>query len=91
MIAYLKGTVLEKGRDHVVILSHAFWESRYAANPDILQRTIKLEGQDYQVVGVMPNDFEYPPGSQVLIPAAFSNPASCLIACGLPRSRPRPS
>lgn len=63
----------ETGRDHVAILSHAFWESRYGANPDILRRTLKLEGQDYQVVGVMPKDFEYPPGVQVLVPAAFSN------------------
>lgn len=63
----------EKGRDHVLILSHAFWEARFGANPDILRRTLKLEGEDYQVVGVMPKDFEYPRGAQVLVPAAFSN------------------
>lgn len=34
----------EKGRDRVVVLNHAFWGARYGANPDILQRTIKLEG-----------------------------------------------
>ena len=63
----------EKGRDHVVILSHAFWESRYGAESGILRRTLKLEGEDYQVVGVMPKDFEYPRGAQVLVPAAFGN------------------
>jgi hypothetical protein len=63
----------EKGRDRVVVLTHAFWGSRYGANPDILKRAIKLEGEDYQVVGVMPKDFEYPQGAHVLIPAAFTN------------------
>jgi putative ABC transport system permease protein len=63
----------QKGRDRVVVLSHALWESRFGASPDILRRTIKLEGEDYQIVGVMPKDFEYPQGAQILVPASIGN------------------
>ena len=44
----------EVGKDQVVILGHAFWKRRYAANQNILNRTIALDGTNYTVVGVMP-------------------------------------
>lgn len=62
----------EKGRDHVVILTHSLWESRYGKNPEVLKRTIKLEGEEYQIVGVAPKDLEYPNGVQLWVPASFS-------------------
>ena len=44
----------EVGKDQVVILGHAFWKRRYAADQNILNRTIALDGTNYTVVGVMP-------------------------------------
>ncbi|MFZ0884090.1 MAG: ABC transporter permease [Candidatus Acidiferrales bacterium] len=45
---------------HVAILSRGLWESRFAADPDIVGRKIKLQGETYTVVGVMPADFQFP-------------------------------
>jgi predicted permease len=45
---------------HVAILSRGLWESRFAADPNILGRQIKLQGETYTVVGVMPADFQFP-------------------------------
>ena len=45
------------GHDHVVILSHDLWERRFGANPSILWRAIRLNRENYEVVGVMPADF----------------------------------
>ena len=44
----------EVGKDKVVILGHALWKRRYAGEPNILNRTITLDGTTYTVVGVMP-------------------------------------
>jgi putative ABC transport system permease protein len=48
------------GQDHYVILSHALWEQRFAADPTIIGRSIELEGTNRQVVGVMPESFRFP-------------------------------
>jgi putative ABC transport system permease protein len=61
------------GNDRVLLLSHSLWQARYQADAAILGRTLKLNGEDYQVLGVMPRDFEYPPGVQLWVPAAFTN------------------
>jgi len=45
---------------HVAILSHDFWQRRFAGDPSILERTIILDGSSYHVVGVMPAGFQYP-------------------------------
>ncbi len=60
-----------KGGPHVVILSDAVWQNQFSRDPGVLNRTIKLEGMDYQVVGVMPRDFRYPPTAQMWIPLAL--------------------
>ena len=40
----------------VVVLSEPFWKSRFDANPNILGRTIHLNGLPFTVVGVVPSD-----------------------------------
>lgn len=52
-----------EGRDHVAVLSDALWRRRFHADPNIVGKTIPLEGGAYQVVGVMAPDFEYPIGA----------------------------
>jgi putative ABC transport system permease protein len=42
------------GRDHVAVISHKFWISRYGGDPGVLGRTISLDGELYTVIGVMP-------------------------------------
>ncbi len=48
------------GQDREVILSHALWEQRFSSNPNIIGRLIALEGEDREVVGVMPASFDFP-------------------------------
>ena len=48
------------GRDRVVVLSHALWERRFGADPDVVGRTVTLGGVDRTVVGVLPPGFAYP-------------------------------
>src|SRR3954447_9662821 len=45
------------GGPKVVILSHGLWQRRYAADPGIVGKRIRLDGLDQTVVGVMPEGF----------------------------------
>ena len=47
----------QPGRDHVVILSHELWERRFGSNPVLIDSTIRLNREDYVVIGVMPASF----------------------------------
>lgn len=47
------------GTDTTVILSDGLWRRRFAADPDVLGRTILLNGRSFEVVGVMPPGFSY--------------------------------
>jgi predicted permease len=59
------------GRDHAVILSDALWRTRFGADPAVVGRAIRLDGQLWQVVGVMPRGFAYGDGGQLWTPLAF--------------------
>ncbi len=48
------------GHDTVAILSYGLWQSRYAGDPGILNRTIQVNGTARTVVGVMPAGFRLP-------------------------------
>jgi putative ABC transport system permease protein len=50
----------QPGANHVAILSKGLWENRFAGDTHIIGRTVKLQGEAYTVVGVMPSDFHFP-------------------------------
>jgi predicted permease len=48
------------GHEKVAVISHALWQSMFGSAADVLQRSLLLDGKNYQIVGVMPEGFEYP-------------------------------
>ena len=48
------------GDDNVVILSHTLWQDVFASDPSVVGQSIALNGQNRQIVGVMPADFQFP-------------------------------
>jgi macrolide transport system ATP-binding/permease protein len=48
----------EGGGDMVVVISNGLWRRRFAADPAVVGKTIKLNGYDYTVVGVADEKFE---------------------------------
>ena len=69
------------GGPHVVVMGHGLWTSRYGSDPQILKKSILLDGVSYQVIGVMPSSFRFPDpanfhasiqGDQLWIPIALS-------------------
>jgi len=58
----------------VVVLSDAVWHARFAADPGILGRQIRLDTTNYTVVGVMPPGFNFPHKSVLWTPLVATNP-----------------
>jgi predicted permease len=48
------------GNDHVAVLSYAFWKNQLGADAGIVGRDVHLDGDNYRVVGVMPETFFFP-------------------------------
>jgi putative ABC transport system permease protein len=45
---------------HVVVISEGFWRTNLGGNPNVLGQTLRLNEQQYTIIGVMPNSFGYP-------------------------------
>jgi predicted permease len=61
------------GADTRVILTHALWTSRFAADPAIVGQHIRVNGEPREVAGVLAPDFELPRrGVALLVPFAFT-------------------
>src|SRR5262249_41844109 len=50
----------ETGADRVVVLSDRFWMKRFGGDPNVIGRTLRMDGQDVKVIGVMPPGFDHP-------------------------------
>ena len=50
----------ETRQERVVVLSDALWKRRFAAAPDVLGKTLEVNGQNFQIIGVMPQTFQFP-------------------------------
>jgi predicted permease len=46
------------GESHVVVLSHAYWRTRFDANPGVLNDTLIVNGRTMTIVGVAPRGFD---------------------------------
>jgi predicted permease len=44
----------QSGKDSVAVLSHALWDSQFGADPNVIGRTITLDGRPHTVIGVLP-------------------------------------
>jgi putative ABC transport system permease protein len=62
---------VERG-ELVAVLSHTLWERRFGADPAIINQTITLDNRKFAVVGVMPPQFQYPPGVEIWQPFSFA-------------------
>lgn len=62
---------LVPGRDAVVVLAWQFWQHEFASDPNIVGRTVRLNGHDFTVIGVAPKSF---PGMYLFAHADFYMP-----------------
>ena len=59
------------GNDQVVVLSYALWQKRFGGDPGIVGKTIALDGKAREVIGVMPQHFNFPRAAGLWFPINF--------------------
>ncbi len=60
-----------EGAPRVAVVGHRVWEDRFASSPDVLGQTLRLNGETYMVVGVLPASFWFPGDPQIVLPFAW--------------------
>jgi predicted permease len=63
-----------EGAAPVVVLSHDLWTERFAKDPAVIGRTVRVNGKSSEVVGVMPEGYSFPSTAQLWI----ANPQDAL-------------
>jgi predicted permease len=43
----------------VVVLSHNTWQTQFGSSPDVIDKSVILNGKIFRIVGVMPSDFDF--------------------------------
>ncbi|MCI0432759.1 MAG: ABC transporter permease, partial [Gemmatimonadetes bacterium] len=63
--------MVPEGR-RVAVLSHGLWTQRFGGDRGAIGQTVRLNGIEHEVVGVMPAGFDFPSGTEVWTPLRFS-------------------
>jgi predicted permease len=63
----------ELGQEKVVLLTHGTWQRRFGGRDDVLGQDLRLGGEPYKIIGVLPDGFVFlNPDIQLFMPAAFT-------------------
>jgi len=71
-----------EGAPHVVVLTYDFWQRRLGGDTDVLARSIVLDEQRYQVIGVLPSGFRSPFQLTLILP----DPVEFYVPAAYPRT-----
>src|SRR3954467_10350784 len=76
----LLGRTFSEGEDStahapVVVISYRLWDRRFARDPNIVGKTVTLNGAPHTVIGVMPKEFRQPENAELWLPVDM-DPAS---------------
>ena len=59
------------GKDQEIILGHALWKQRYGSDPQIVGKSVKVNGKKFTIVGVMSEGFDFPLPAEAWVPLAL--------------------
>ena len=62
----------QPGHNRVVVLANGLWKRQFAGDPSIVGKTVTLDGNNYDVIGVMPASFEYPAPADLWVPFGWT-------------------
>jgi putative ABC transport system permease protein len=54
----------QPGRHRVVVLSQSLWQRRFGSDPNVLDKTVQLNGVTHTIIGVLPSAFGFPNEAQ---------------------------
>ena len=73
----LRGEGRIEGAGSVAVLSHPFWQRYFAADRSVLGRRVGIDGKSFDIVGVMPEDFDFLPADvDLFVPTNWEHRSS---------------
>ncbi|MGH9649684.1 MAG: ABC transporter permease, partial [Terriglobales bacterium] len=58
----------QPGKGQEIILGYGLWQRRYASDPAVVGKTVKVDGLPFTIVGVMGKGFDFPQPAEAWIP-----------------------
>ncbi|HEY3287487.1 MAG TPA: ABC transporter permease [Gemmatimonadaceae bacterium] len=62
----------QAGVERVILLGYGLWLRRFGGDSTIVGHSVRINGDPYTVVGILPQDFMFPAGAQLLTPLAYT-------------------
>jgi predicted permease len=62
----------QPGRN-VVVLSYRFWQEHFGSNPNVVGTNVTMDGQNFQIAGVMPEAFRFPEFAEMWVPMGWTD------------------
>ncbi|HXY31522.1 MAG TPA: ABC transporter permease [Gemmatimonadaceae bacterium] len=53
------------GRPHVALLGYGLWQRKFGGDPSVIGREVRIGGESYTLIGVMPRGFAFPRGAEL--------------------------
>ena len=69
-------TIDEDAKDssEPIVVSQGFWRQHFAGGSDAVGKQVSLNGHSYTVIGVMPDEFDFPLGNEIWTPLSLTSP-----------------
>ncbi len=58
---------------HLIIISHHVWRDRFGSDPDVLDKTVRLDGKNCKIIGVMPPNMRFLPSTVASFTGTFTS------------------
>ena len=63
-----------KGRDRVALITYGLWQRRFNGADDAIGKSVHLDNVDYQIVGILPHDFQFERPVDLWVPLTTTDP-----------------
>jgi len=63
-----------KGRDHVALITYGLWQRRFGGGEDAIGKPVYLDNVQYQIVGILPRDFQLEAPVDLWVPLTTTDP-----------------
>jgi predicted permease len=79
-----------RGAESALMVSHGYWQRRLGGEPDVLARSLVVDGRPHQIVGVMPEGFRFGGDFDILVPLRIdrARPGQAFRLVGVARTKP---
>jgi predicted permease len=62
-----------QGKNGVIVIGYRLWQRLFGLDADVVGRAVDINGRTYSIIGVMPQDFEFPPQTEMWTPLVLTD------------------